>query len=341
MRRSYQPQRFPVTYSSRFFLYAPFGLLLLAALAMGARWWVVAGRLETRLDAMQRGEAMPGITVHYGKRSVGGFPFRLEALLDDLSVRVETASGPAVWHAEHFALHGLTYGRDELIFEAAGRQSLSWGHGHRLDFQTGSLHASAIRDAGGLARFDLDLVAFDSPALAAGRIQFHIRQAKTALDIAASGEDVQLAPGQRGAFGDHISLVALQGDVSAPRAFDGLRAGRTDWRSALEAWRKAGGALHANPLEFHFSTLDMLAHGRIGLDEARRVSGLLDVKVTGMPDWLAHAPQSRPGGFAAALRDRALKAGADQAGKMGVVLGARDGIVYLGDQPVGVVGPVY
>lgn len=330
-----------MTYSSRFFLYAPFGLLLLAALAMGARWWVVAGRLETRLDAMQRGEAMPGVSVHYGKRSVGGFPFRLEALLDDLSVTVKTADGPAVWRAEHFALHGLTYGRDELIFEAAGRQSLSWGHGHHLDFQTGSLHASAIRDAGGLARFDLDLVAFDSPALAAGRIQFHIRQAKTALDIAASGEDVQLAPSQRGAFGDRISLAALQGDVSAPRAFDGLRAGRTDWQSALEAWRKAGGALHADPFEIKFSMLDMLAHGRIGLDEAKRVSGLLDVKVTGMPDWLAHDPQSRPGGFAAALRDRALKAGADQAGKMGMVLGARDGIIYLGDAPVGVAEPLY
>lgn len=330
-----------MTYSSRFFLYAPFGLLLLAALAMGARWWVVAGRLETRLGAMQRGEAMPGVTVHYRTRSVGGFPFRLEGLLDDLSVTVETADGPIVWRAEHFALHGLTYGRDELIFEAAGRQSLEWGHGHRLDFQTGSLHASAIQDAGGLSRFDLDLVAFDSPALAAGRVQFHIRKGKTTLDIAASGEDVQIAPGQRGAFGDRISLAALQGDLSAPRAFDGLRAGRADWQSALEAWRKAGGALHANPLELKFNTLDMLAHGRIGLDEARRLSGLLDVKVTGMPDWLAHAPQVRPGGFAAALRDRALKAGADGAGKMGVVLGAKDGIVYLGDQPVGVVGPVY
>jgi hypothetical protein len=330
-----------MNYSSRFFLYAPFGLLLLAALAMGGRWWVVAGALETRLDAMQPHEAMPGITVHYRTRSVGGFPFRLEAMLDDLSVSVATRDGPIVWRAEHFALHGLTYGRDELIFEAAGKQSLAWGKGHRLDFQTGSLHASAIQDEGGLARFDLDLVAFDSPALAAGRIQFHIRRSKDTLDIATSGEDVQLAPRLKGAFGDRISLVALQGDVSAPRAFDGLRAGRTDWQSALEAWRKAQGALHADPFEINWSMLDMLAHGRVGLDEARRPSGLLDFKITGMPDWLAHDPQVSPGGFASALRDRAAQAGADEAGKMGVVLGVRDGIVYLGDTPVGTVEPVY
>src|SRR5579862_5756696 len=84
-----------MNYSSRFFLYAPFGLLLLVAFAAGTRWWVVAGALETHLDAMQRGEAMPGVTVRYGKRSVGGFPFRLEAVLDDLSVQVATADGPS------------------------------------------------------------------------------------------------------------------------------------------------------------------------------------------------------------------------------------------------------
>jgi hypothetical protein len=330
-----------MNYSSRFFLYAPFALLLLIGLATGARWWVVAGALETRLDAMQRGQAMPGVTVRYRTRNVGGFPFRLEAVLDDLSVSIATVDGPVVWRAEHFALHGLTYGRNELIFEAAGRQSLGWGRGHRLDFQTGSLHASAIQDDAGLSRFDLDLVAFDSPALAAGRIQFHIRRAKDTLDIATSGEDVQLAPRWRGAFGDRISLAALQGDVSAPRAFDGLRAGRADWQSAADAWRKARGALHVNPFEINWGTLDMLAHGRIGLDDAKRPSGLLDFKITGMPDWLARNPQIAPGGFAAALRDRAAKAGADQAGKMGVVLGARDGVIYLGDAPVGTAEPEY
>src|SRR5262249_9137130 len=158
---------------------------------------------------------------------------------------VATADGPIVWRAEHFALHGLTYGRNELIFEAAGKQSLAWGKTHHLDFQTGSLHASAIQDEVGLSRFDLDLVALDSPALAAGRTQFPVRRAKDTLDIAASGEDVQLAPRLRGAFGDRISLMALQGDISAARAFDGLRAGRADWQDAMDAWRKAQGALHA------------------------------------------------------------------------------------------------
>jgi hypothetical protein len=327
-----------MNYSSRVFLYGPFALLLLVAAGTGVHWWFAAGAFEKRLDAMQAREAMPGVTVRYGSRSVGGFPFRLEAVFGDLRVSVATPNGPVVWRAEHFALHGLTYGRDEMIFEAAGRQSLSWGKAHRLDFQVGSLHASAIRDTGGLARFDLDLVAFDSPAITASRIQFHIRRTTDTLDIATSGDDVELAPRLRGAFGGKIRLAALQGSISAPRAFDGVRAGRADWQSALEAWRSSQGALHADPLEIDWGAPDMFARGRIGLDAQRRPSGLLDFKMSKMPDWLA---RDHPGAFARALRERAAKAGADQAGKTGVVLGARDGIVYLGDEPVGTVEPLY
>jgi hypothetical protein len=327
-----------MNYSSRVFLYGPFALLLLVAAATGVHWWFAAAALEQRLDAMQTREAMPGVTVHYGARSVGGFPFRLEAVFDDFRVTVATPNGPVVWRAEHFALHGLTYGRDEFVFEAAGRQSLSWGKSHRLDFQTGSLHASAIRDTDGLSRFDLDLVAFDSPALTASRIQFHIRRTLDTLDIATSGDDVQLAPRLRGAFGDRFRLLALQGGITAPRAFDGVRAGRADWRSALDAWRGSQGALRADPFELDWGAPDMFARGQIGLDAQRRPSGLLDFKMSRMPDWLA---RDHPGRFARALRDRAAQAGANEAGKMGVVLGARDGIVYLGDEPVGAVGPLY
>jgi hypothetical protein len=327
-----------MNYSSRVFLYGPFALLLLVAAATGVHWWFAAAALEKRLDAMQTREAMPGVKIHYGSRSIGGFPFRLEAVFGDFRIEVATANGPVVWRAEHFALHGLTYGRDEMIFEAAGRQSLSWGKAHRLDFQAGSLHASAIGDAGGLARFDLDIVAFDSPALHAGRIQFHVRRTQDTLDVATSGDDLQLSPRLRGAFGDKIRLVALQGDISAPRAFDGLRAGRADWRSALETWRGSQGALHADPFEIDWGAPDMFAHGQIGLDADRRLSGLLDFKISRMPDWLA---RDHTGVFARPLRDRAAKAGANEAGKMGVVLGAKDGIVYLGDEPVGTVEPLY
>ncbi|HWA92632.1 MAG TPA: DUF2125 domain-containing protein [Rhizomicrobium sp.] len=320
-----------MTYSSRFFLYGPFVLLLLLAGAAGVQWWRVAGALEAHLAAMRAHEAMPGVKLSYGALTVGGFPFNVDAVFGDLRVEVATPKGPIVWRAEHFAMHTLTYGRDEAVFEAAGRQSFSWGTGRALDFQAGSLHASAIRDAGGLARFDLDLVAFGSRLFTASRLQLHLRRTGDALDVALSGDDVQL-------HRDRIKTAMLQASVSAPRAFDGLRAGRTDWQTALEAWRKAQGVLHVAPVQIATDTLEAMGQGNLRFDEANRPSGLIDFKIAGMPEWLR---RDQRGILADALRARAAEAGTNDAGKLGIVLGAQNGIAYLGETPLGPVDPLY
>jgi len=79
-----------------------------------------------------------------------------------VSLRIDTPHGPTEWRPEEFAMHALTYGRDKIIFEAAGRQELRWtrddGSKRQLVFAVASLRASAIEDATGPTRFDLDLV---------------------------------------------------------------------------------------------------------------------------------------------------------------------------------------
>lgn len=336
-----------MSYSSRFFLYAPFALLLLIGAAFGAYWWRAADALERRLDAMRIHEAMPGVTLRYATRGISGFPFNLDVVFTDFRISIETGHGPFVWRAENFALHALTYGADRTLFEAAGKQSFTWkdtqGQQHVLPFDAGSLHASAIRDAGGLSRFDLDLVGFGSPALTAARLQFHIRHtAKGKMwDVFAGGDDIHLSPRLRGAFGDELKTIALQGSVTEASAFDALRAGKSDWRTAVEAWRNAPGRLHIEPLEFRWANgIDMLGHGAMLLDGGRRPEGIIDFKITGMAGWLASNPAMAPDGFAAGLRDRASKAGSTN-GQMGAVFGVQDSVVYLGDDPIGTAEPLY
>jgi hypothetical protein len=297
---------------------------------------------------MNTREAMPGVTVRFASRSVGGFPFNLDVVFEDFRVAVATAHGPATWRAEHFASHALTYGRDETIFEAAGRQSLSWidehYKTHRLDFQTGATHASAILTAASLSRFDLDLVGVGCSALTAARLQFHVRHVADGnrFDVFASGDDVRLSPPLRGAFGDSLKLIALQGTVSQATAFDSLRKGESDWRSAVEAWRNAPGRLRIEPLELRWANgLDMLGRGAMSLDGGRRPEGIVDFKITGVTRWLAQNPPMSPDGFAGALRDRAAKAGSDDGGRMGAVFGIQDSVVYAGDDPVGMAEPLY
>ena len=321
-----------MNYSSRFFLYAPFALLLLVAAGAGVNWYFAMRPLSRSLMAMQGGgEAVPGVKIGFKSMSIGGFPFRIDAVFDDFHVEVATGDGPIVWRAEHFALHRLAYGRDDTIFEAAGRQELDWGRHRRLPFQAGSLHASALRDAGGLKQFDLDLVAFGSRAFTASRMQLHGRRTGDGLDLFASADDLR-------GHGEQVKTAMLQASASAPRAFDGLRAGRVGWQRALEAWHQANGSLHIDALRIAADPLDAMGQGGIALDEAHRLSGLVDFKLAGMAEWLR---QNRSGMLADALRARAAAAGGNDAGKMGIVLGVHDGIAYLGERPIGTVDRLY
>jgi hypothetical protein len=330
-------------YSSRFFLYAPLALFLALAAGASVMWWREAAALSSRLDAMNGREAMPGVTLHFASKSVGGFPFNLDVVFADFRVDVATPHGPSSWHSEKFAAHALTYGREQMIFEAAGRQTLGWtdlsGARHTMPFEVGEMHASAILGARGLSRFDLDVIGFGSPALTAARVQLHARVTPdgNAIDIAAAADAVHLSPRLSSLFGDDITQVRLNASAAPSRAFDGLRAGKTDWVSALETWRKANGALHVSDLEISWARLSVMGKGALALDASHAVLGLVDFKVAGIQTLLDTAARHgvRGGandGIAAALLDRAAKAGNNEAGLLGAVVGFHGGLVSVGDE---------
>jgi hypothetical protein len=226
-------------YSSRFFLYAPLGLFLLLAAGVCLHWGLAASAFAAKLDAVNGHEVMPGVTMTFAARRTTGFPFSLDTELRGLTLSVATPQGPTRWHTAEFAMHSLTYGRDETIFEAAGPQTLSWngedGKRRSLSFAVGSLRASAILRKGALARFDFDLVGFGSKEFTARRLQFHLRRAGR-LDLYVETEALQ-AP-------DCPGLPAsrrLTGTLTTATALAPLLVGDTDWQSAIAAWRAAGG----------------------------------------------------------------------------------------------------
>ncbi|HEY4944438.1 MAG TPA: DUF2125 domain-containing protein [Rhizomicrobium sp.] len=330
-------------YSSRFFLYAPLALFLGLAAAAGALWWRAADALSSRLDALNGHEAMPGVTLHFASKRVSGFPFNLDVVFQDLRLTIATPHGPSSWRSQNFALHALTYGREQMIFEAAGRQLLTWtdlkGGAHALPFEVGELHASAIVGARGLSRFDLDLIGLGSPALTAGRVQLHARLAPNgaSIDIAAAADAVHLSPQLASLFGADITQLRLNASATPSRTFDGLRAGRTDWVSAAETWRKANGRLRVDDLEISWNRLSAVGKGTLALDASHSVEGLLDFKAVGIQTLLDTAARRRVrgaanAGIAAALLDRAALAGNNEAGLLGAVVGFHGGTVSVGDE---------
>lgn len=273
-------------YSSRFFLYAPIALLLSLAAAAALWWNISATSLNDRLVADNEREIMPGVRMHYASKSVNGFPFNLDTVLDGFELQIRMRTGPLVWRSEHFAIHALTYGPSQQIFEAAGTQTLDWtgsdGAHHHFSFVPGSLRASAVLHRGRLARFDLDLMAMNSPDLSAQRLQFHIRKApdQDALEFVASGDGVHLGPDLRAGFADELKALTLQGDISQATSLQRLLAGQSDWRVAAECWRQQHGRMTLSASQIEWGRDRASGTGTLSLDEQHRLRGRVVTKIT-------------------------------------------------------------
>ncbi|HEY4987462.1 MAG TPA: DUF2125 domain-containing protein, partial [Bradyrhizobium sp.] len=339
-------------YSSRFFLYAPLVLFLTLAVTACGYWWVVANALSKKLDALNGHPAIPGVTLSFASKTVSGFPFNLDVVFKDFRVTVATPHGSSTWTAEDFALHALTYGRDQMLFEAAGHQALTWhdlkGGAHALPFQVGELHASSIKNEHGVARIDIDCIGFGSPALTAARLQLHMRVNPNgqAIDVAADGDAVHLSPPLVSLFGDTINQVRAEITVAPSKAFAALRTGNASWVDTVETWRVSGGTADISDIQISWAHTSALGKGRLSLDENHFFSGLLDFKIAGM-DALIDAANHHglrgalSAGIAAALLDRAAKAGSNQAGLLGVVVGFHGGTVSVGDELATTLEPIY
>ena len=229
-----------LNYSSRFWLYAPTGLFLILAAAVMIHWWMVADAFEKKLAALKGHEAIPSVTLDWDKIEVEGFPFRLDANFHNLRISGIAAHGPFSWRSENFAMHGLTYGRSQDVYEAAGQQQIGWmdanSVGHTTSFQSGSMRGSTILDAQGLRRFDLDIADPGGPDFILARFQFHIRRGRDggSLDVMASIDG--LAAGNRKPEHHQLYVTLTKGAALMP-----LLRGEISWPEAIRHWRAMGG----------------------------------------------------------------------------------------------------
>lgn len=228
-------------YSSRFWLYAPTGLFALLAAAVMIHWWMLAGPFEKKLAALKGREAVPGITLDWDKVEVGGFPFRLDANFQNLRIAGAGAHGPFSWRSEKFAMHSLTYGRSQDVYEAAGRQQIGWtdsnGESRAAAFQSGSMRGSSIVGAQGLTRFDLDIAELGGPEFNLIRFQFHMRQGLDGNSLNLMVSTDELPAGSKKSVHRQLYLTLAKAQPLLPL----LRAERS-WPEAVKQWRAGGGS---------------------------------------------------------------------------------------------------
>jgi hypothetical protein len=290
---------------SRFWLYTPFVLLLLVAVAWSAAWFVIRNRASEALDRGLVAEARAGRQWDCQDRRIGGYPFRIDVVCNSLNLK-QGAVTASLGRVEAVA---QVYQPRFVITEIDGPLRVTDGtvtvQGNWDLLQT-SFHASPS----GLQR--LSLVA-EAPnvtvtGLGAGDIitsgkhlELHVRPnpsraQEKAYDAALSVKQARI-PMLDNLIGGN-ELTDVNADVTATQV-EGFR-GRPIVEE-IERWREADGKLDILMLSLAKGARRVEAKGELRLDELHRPAGQLNVSAAGLDGLLSSVMGRRNGALLGAL----------------------------------------
>ncbi len=287
-------------------LYLPFILLALLAVLWSAAWLYIRNRAATEMDAWLAREAAAGRSWTCADRTITGYPFRLELRCGGLSFARSDGT---------FSLGPVTalvqvYQPRHALFEAAGpfrvRQGDLTGEANWSRLR-GSFHGTS----GGFLRASL---AVDEPrievagavpqpvSVSAQHLELHARPTPGRFDTDGA-VDVSLRLAQGVA---PLADAFIGNDWPADLAFDGTLTRATLLRTGtvvreLERWREAGGSLDIAGLSLVKGASRLQAKGGLGLDEAHRLAGQIELRAAGVEGLVASIVGQRFGADRGAL----------------------------------------
>lgn len=286
--------------NSRFWLYTPFILLVLVAIAWSVAWWMVRSRAIDSLDAWLATETRAGRQWACADRQIGGYPFRIVVACGSLTLK----QGPVTASLGRVTSMSQVYQPAFVITEIAGPLRVSDGRATlegSWDLLQSSIHASSR----GLHRFSLvaDAPRFimtglgpDAIVSNSRHLELHVRPdparvADKAYDVALSVAEAQIPVLDRLVGGAEPADISLDATVTQA---EGFRARPVD--QELERWRIAGGTLEVIMLSVAKGARRAEAKGDIRLDDLRRPSGQLTVSAAGLDGLLGNVVGGRLGG---------------------------------------------
>lgn len=277
---------------SRFWLYAPFVLLILAAAGWSGFWFYVQGQVTGTLDSALAREAQAGRTWTCADRSVAGYPFRIEVRCSSLTLTssrwgdtVSVRTGPSV-------AVGQIYTPGLAILEVTGPLQATLPEERKLDLGWSRFEASIALRLDGFERLSVVMAEPNGVLSAPGRenqiwraaqFEAHVRrnptrpEADRATDIAISAKGSVLPELDAFIGTTEPGDLDLQATVTQSIAF--RRGFNPD---ALETWRAAGGQLELTRLVTTKGKARVEASGRLLLDQAHRVAGQVNASVAGI-----------------------------------------------------------
>jgi hypothetical protein len=273
----------------RFWLYAPYALVLAVVLGWAGFWFMVKGRVAAGIDQWVAKEADAGRDWVCQRRSIAGFPFRIEVKCETLTLaRRNDPSAPALALGPVLAV-AQVYEPRHIIGESAGPLTATWADGRKGEMSWASARMSLRSSANGFERAALvmEKPVFASSGLEmepvrAGRTELHLRPAPARA--AEQAFELSLEVKALAAAGlDQLSGTREPADVrlSAIATHTGAFLGGIT-PSTLETWRAAGGAIEFSRFGIVKSQAVLEGAGWLGLDDYRRLRGRIDASQSGI-----------------------------------------------------------
>lgn len=312
--------------------------------AYTAYWYAAAAGVRAGIDRWADQRRAAGWEVAMGRPQLGGFPFRIDVVIDGAKIAGPESAARWRWMPPSIRASVRPWAPQQVSVDAHGTHSIDTGDGiltARLAEADGDLvaGAGALRDA--VVRFaGIDLSLPDGSKLTAGSLILHL-QAQSPIDEA--GPD----SGTRGtglAF-DARTLVLPDGwklplGPAVDRlSVDAIVAGTVDPRGSvpeiLGRWRDAGGALEVKALAVDWRALKLRAGGTFALDENLQPQGAATAEIDGIDPTadalIAAGMIDAKTAFAAKVANRALTLGGGPA-RLPVTIQNQQ--LYLGPVPL-------
>jgi hypothetical protein len=270
-------------------LFWPYAALAVLGLTWSAFWYMASTATQRALDGWFAQERSLGRDWTCGERSLGGYPFRIELRCASAKFegRLGGAQGKAsvgdLLAASHLYRPSLVVAQitGPLAFRAdqSGLDfTMEWGKlliSHRMN--NGALEQTSVEMEAPVLRLR------DQANVKADRLEIHLRMTPgqpadlSAYDLAVRLEKLATPAldkltGESDPMDLVLSLTALR-----TRAFAGASVPQS-----LESWRLAQGNVEIRELKLAKGNARLEATGQLGLDDARRLRGKVDLQLTGL-----------------------------------------------------------
>ena len=270
-------------------------LLVIAASAWSGFWFYAASEAGVRADAWAAQEAKAGRVYQCARRSVAGYPFRLEVRCDDASVSLvsQTAGAPTPFTARlgEILVVAQIYDPKKLIAEFKAPATISdrgqppslnvnWTLGRSSVFGLPAVpeRASIVFDNPSIDRINGPV---QTPLARANHVELHGRLAEGSTIADPVIETVLQIAG--GSVQELHPLLAAPFDSDVQTRLSGLKDfSPKPWPERFREMQAAGGKVEVVRSRIQQGELIAVAAGALGLNASGRIDGELKMTVTGI-----------------------------------------------------------